>query len=48
MKGLKMFGAVLALVYSVNLVFGLPLENTESIVDISTENNSTNNTHKEL
>ncbi|KAL7049469.1 hypothetical protein ACKWTF_003708 [Chironomus riparius] len=48
MKGLKMFGAVLAIVYSVNLVFGLPVENTESIVDISTENNSTNNTHKEL
>ncbi|CAH1714185.1 unnamed protein product [Chironomus riparius] len=48
MKGLKMFIAVLAIVYSVNLVFGLPVENTESIVDISTENNSTNNTHKEL
>ncbi|XP_070497272.1 uncharacterized protein [Chironomus tepperi] len=48
MKGLKMFGAVLALVYSVNLVFGLPVENTESIVDISSENNSTNNTHKEF
>lgn len=44
-----MFGAVLALVYSVNLVFGLPVDNTESVVDISSaENNSTNNTHKEL
>jgi hypothetical protein len=48
MKGLQMFSAVLAVVFSVNLIYGLPVENTESFVDISSENNSTNNTHKEL
>lgn len=48
MKSLEISGILIVAVFSVNLIFGLPVDcKNDTIVDVSSEN-STNNTHKEL
>lgn len=48
MKGIKS-DFLIALVFGVSLIFGLPVDNTpETTTEIPDDNNSTNGTHKEL
>ena len=49
MATVQKIGLIFAVIFCANLIFGLPLDNSEiPIENASSENNSTNNTHKEL